>query len=121
MTTFLERIGQLRQRLGDLESVSWRERLAAARQQLVDTQRILIDASTYGSLEHSRNVAIWYARLEVPMDASTDELTRSFRRLIRLYHPDRYIADEEHTALANELTQMLVTAYQGLMEHRGRY
>lgn len=120
MSTLIERIGRLRRQLGDLETTSWGERLRVAREQLAQTQRILMDASTHGSLDHSRNLAIWHARLEVSMEASTDEVTASFRRLIRIYHPDLYAADPNYANMATELTQHLVTAYRGIMDHRGR-
>lgn len=120
MSTFFERIGQFRRQLGEMEPRSWGERVRIAREQLLETQRILMDASTHGSLDHSRNLATWHARLEVPMDASTDEVTAAFRRMIRIYHPDLYAADPNYAAMATELTQLLVTAYRGILSHRGQ-
>lgn len=120
MSTFLERIGRFRRRLAEMESVPLGERLRAAREQVAQTQRILVDASTHGNLDHSRKLAVWHARLEIPDGASSEEVTAAFRRLIRLYHPDLYADNPEYAALANELTQHLVTAYQGILTHRSR-
>lgn len=120
MSTFFERIGQLRRQVAELDPRSWSERMRLAREQFQQTQRILIDASTHGSLDHSRNLAIWHARLEVSMDASTEDVTAAFRRMIRIYHPDLYAADPDHAAMATELTQALVTAYRGILSHRGQ-
>src|SRR5690625_3970171 len=120
MSTFFERIGRLRRQLAEVETLSFAERLRSAREQLEQTQRLLLDASTHGSLDHSRNLAIWHARLEVSMDADTDEVTASFRRLVRIYHPDVYAAEPKHADMAIQMTQHLIRAYRGIMEHRGR-
>lgn len=120
MSTFFERIGRLRRELAEMEPRTLGDRLRAARDQLAQTQRLLVDASTHGRLDHSRNLAVWHARLEVPMDASTDDVTAAFRRMIRIYHPDLYAADAAYAEMATELTQHLVTAYHGILEHRGR-
>jgi len=120
MSTFFERIGRLRRELAEMEPRSFGDRVRAAREQWTQTQRLLIDASTHGSLDHSRNLAIWHARLEVSMDASTEDVTAAFRRMIRIYHPDLYAGDAAHAEMATELTQRLVTAYRGILDHRGR-
>lgn len=120
MSSIFERIGRFRQQLGDLSSAqSVSERIQSLRENLEQTQRVLMDGAQHGALNHSRTVAQWYARLELPMDAPEAEVTRSFRRLIRLYHPDLYSADSEMVAHANELTQALVAAHNGLIQHLG--
>lgn len=120
MSTFLERIGRFRRKLADVESASLGDRLRAAREQFTQTQRILIDASTHGNLDHSRQMATWHARLEIEEGATSDEVTAAFRRLVRLYHPDLYGDNPQYAEMANELTQLLVVAYQGILEHLGR-
>lgn len=120
MSTFLERIGRFRRKLGELESASLGERLRAAREQFTQTQRMLVDAGTHGNLDHSRKLATWHARLEISEGASTAEVTAAFRRLVRLYHPDLYADNPQYAEMANELTQRLVTAYQGILEHHSR-
>lgn len=120
MSSIFERIGKLRRQLGELESgVPLRERWQLVREDIAETQRLLLEASTYGSFEHSRKVTLWYARLELPPDADSAAVTRSFRRLIRLYHPDLYANEPELANMANELTQHLVTAYNGILQHLG--
>lgn len=119
MSSIFERIGRLRRQLGERESISWREQLRTLREDLEQTQRLLLDATVHGSFEHSRQLALWYARLELPVGTTSKEVTRSFRRLVRLYHPDLYAADPAYAELANELTQHLVVAYNGLLQHLG--
>lgn len=93
------------------------ERLDRLREDLSQTQRLLADGSQIGGFEQMRNLRVWYARLEVEYGADADAVTRSYRRLVKLYHPDLYAGTPHHEALATEVTQDLVTAYNGLLRH----
>jgi DnaJ-domain-containing protein 1 len=69
--------------------------------------------------DHRARVKLWYARLEVEPGASAEDVRRAFRSLMRKYHPDRYTADQDHEALATELSQQLTIAYNGLLAYLG--
>lgn len=118
MSSIFERFGHLRRQLASPDGDgSLRAMLENARRSLEDTQRLLTDAAQHGDLNRSRTAALWRARLEVQEGASEREITRSFRRLIRLYHPDLYVADPRMMAAATELTQQLVAAHTGLLQY----
>lgn len=59
----------------------------------------------------------YYANLELPVGASRAEVKAAYRRLIRDYHPDKHAQDPKRAQLANELSQRLRTAYEGLMAY----
>ena len=69
--------------------------------------------------EYRTEVKRWYARMELQPGASADDVRRSFRALMRKYHPDRYTNDAEHESIATQLSQELTIAYQGLLNHLG--
>lgn len=113
-------MGTLRQRIKDFEaSGGFRARVDQLRDDLQQTQRLLTDGSALGGMDHVRTVRLWYARLEVEEGSDAATVTASFRRLIRLYHPDLYAFDPTLADTATELTQLLVTAYNGLLSHLG--
>lgn len=87
------------------------------REDVVRSQRLLLEGAATGGLDHLRDVRIWYARLEVPYGSNAETVTSSYRRLVKLYHPDLYAGSGSHSALATEVTQGLVTAYHGLLRH----
>lgn len=118
MSSLFARFEQLRRQLSSPDGeATLRTMLENARRSLENQQRLLTDAAQYGDLNYSRTLALWHARLEVPSGASEQEITRSFRRLVRLYHPDLYVADPRMMAAATELTQQLVAAHNGLLQH----
>jgi len=50
----------------------------------------------------------YYAALEVPSTASAAEIKRSYRRLVRKYHPDlNRLARDQHIKLLNEAYAVL--------------
>ena len=62
-----------------------------------------------------------YLILGLPHDASTDEIRRRYRALVRDYHPDRHIAagvPEEMIAIATERLQKVNAAYDRIMKDR---
>ena len=60
-----------------------------------------------------------YAVLEVPFDADFQTVRRSYRALMRKYHPDRHQGSPEKQKSATELAQKLTAAYR-LIETRTR-
>jgi DnaJ-domain-containing protein 1 len=58
-----------------------------------------------------------YAALEVPFGADFATVRRSYRALMRKYHPDRHAASPDKQKTATELAQKLTAAYK-LVEQR---
>ena len=61
-----------------------------------------------------------YAQLEVPYGAGIDEVKKSFRRLMRKYHPDLHLGDPKKHQAATKLTMTLTEAYRELERHLGK-
>ena len=53
-----------------------------------------------------------YANLDVPIGAPFEEIRRSYKRLLKRYHPDRFADDPQKQSLATEITQKLNQSYQ---------
>jgi DnaJ-domain-containing protein 1 len=60
-----------------------------------------------------------YAALEVPYGADFATVRKSYRTLMRKYHPDRHAGSPDKQKAATELAQKLSAAYQ-LIERRQR-
>jgi DnaJ-domain-containing protein 1 len=60
-----------------------------------------------------------YAALEVPYGSDFATVRKSYRALMRKYHPDRHAGSPEKQKTATELAQKLSAAYQ-LIEQRAR-
>ena len=58
-----------------------------------------------------------YAQLEVPYGAGFDEVKKSFRRLMRKYHPDLHAGNPVKHRTATQLTMLLTQAYNELEIH----
>lgn len=56
----------------------------------------------------------YYANLECEYGADMDTVKESYRRLMRMYHPDKYTHDPRMEELSTELTQELTRAYQSI-------
>ena len=67
--------------------------------------------------EDDKTIKDYYANLEVGMGADKKEVKRSYRRLMKRYHPDRFSDDPEMQQLATELSQELTRAYQEVVDH----
>ena len=50
--------------------------------------------------------------LEVPAGSDFETVRKSYRRLMRKYHPDLHTASPEKQRAANDLTQRLTDAYK---------
>jgi DnaJ-domain-containing protein 1 len=60
-----------------------------------------------------------YAALEVPVGSNFETVRKSYRALMRKYHPDHHSGSPEKQKTATELTQKLTDAYK-LLERRLR-
>jgi DnaJ-domain-containing protein 1 len=58
-----------------------------------------------------------YAQLEVPYGAPFDDVKKSFRRLMRKYHPDLHAGNPAKQKTATQLTMSLTQAYNELEQH----
>jgi DnaJ-domain-containing protein 1 len=89
------------------------------------TERVRAEEERIASGRHPLNpeyraeVRRWYARLELEPGATAEDVRRSFRALMRRYHPDRYAGDPDHELLATRLSQELTVAYEGILAHLG--
>jgi curved DNA-binding protein CbpA len=55
-----------------------------------------------------------YAALEVPVGSNFETVRKSYRALMRKYHPDHHSESPEKQKTATELTQKLTDAYRVL-------
>ena len=58
-----------------------------------------------------------YASLEVPAGSDFETVRKSYRRLMRKYHPDLHGGTPEKARAATDLTQRLTQAYKTLEKH----
>lgn len=56
----------------------------------------------------------WYRTLELEPGATKDDVRKAYRRLLRIYHPDRHANDPEKYKAATEVTRRITEAYEGL-------
>lgn len=61
-----------------------------------------------------------YAALEIPAGSDFEAVKRSYRRLMRKYHPDLNAGSPEKQKAATDLTQRLTEAYKTLEKHLRR-
>jgi len=61
-----------------------------------------------------------YAALEVPAGSDFETVRKSYRRLMRKYHPDLHAGTPDKTRAATDLTQRLTQAYKTLEKHLRR-
>lgn len=61
----------------------------------------------------------WYRTLELQPGATHEEVRKSYRRLLKQYHPDRFARDPEKHRVATEVTRNITEAYEHLSELLG--
>jgi DnaJ-domain-containing protein 1 len=61
-----------------------------------------------------------YAALEIPAGSDFEMVRRSYRRLMRKYHPDLHGGTADKQRTATDLTQRLTQAYKTLERHLRR-
>lgn len=67
----------------------------------------------------SGSLAKDYKNLELSPGASFEEVKKSYKRLLALYHPDRHSSDPEKQRLATEISARLNQSYDRLRERLG--
>jgi DnaJ-class molecular chaperone len=58
-----------------------------------------------------------YANLEVSFGANFEEVRKSYRRLLRAYHPDRHAGDPQKLRTATEITQRITQSFQRIKQY----
>ncbi len=53
-----------------------------------------------------------YTNLEVPFGASFEEVRKSYKNLLRKYHPDKYANDPNKLKITTEITKKINESYQ---------
>lgn len=71
-------------------------------------------ANTWDEDEDKEQTA-YYAILNVPRDATPEEITKSYRRLAQVFHPDKHI-DEANRKQAQESFSKVQEAYEVLSD-----
>lgn len=66
------------------------------------------------SPEQDPVLAVYYANLELPYGADIETVRRSWKRLMKQYHPDMHSTDANKKEVADELCAELTRAYQEL-------
>jgi DnaJ-domain-containing protein 1 len=61
----------------------------------------------------------WYRTLELEPGADLPTVRKAYRRLMRQYHPDRFVNDPEKLRAATEMARRLTEAYNGLTRYLG--
>jgi DnaJ-domain-containing protein 1 len=64
-----------------------------------------------------QQLAQYYANLELPYGASLEDVRKSYREMMRRYHPDKHAGNPERHKAATELAQSLTNAYRALVDH----
>ena len=64
----------------------------------------------------NKQMAQYYANLELEPGASLEAVKSAYRDLMRKFHPDKHLGDPERHRAATELAQSLTKAYQALLE-----
>jgi DnaJ-domain-containing protein 1 len=59
-----------------------------------------------------------YANLEVPFGADIETVRASYRRLMLMYHPDRYAGDLEKQKLALEIAKKINQSFERIKSHQ---
>lgn len=78
--------------------------------------------SRYNYQPTKTNIDYAYALLEIPTNASKQEVKKAYRRLLSRNHPDKLIAQglpQEMIKMANEKTQKIVKAYELICTSKG--
>jgi DnaJ-domain-containing protein 1 len=116
-------LNDIQQRIVEFERDGGFERISQRVQRVVAQGQAQVRAGvTLLTNPEATEVRRWYARLELPYGAPMDEVKHSYRRLMRLYHPDRHTSDADTEAIATRISQDITVAYEGLSQwlQRGR-
>ncbi|MFQ5772058.1 MAG: J domain-containing protein [bacterium] len=67
-------------------------------------------------LDYDPELAGYYANLEVPYGSDLTTVKKSWKRLVRKFHPDLHSTDPKKRQLANDLTRGLNRAYESIVK-----
>lgn len=62
-----------------------------------------------------------YANLEVSPGASFEQVKRSYKKMLRRYHPDRHSMDPEKLKLATEITTKINESYSRIKSYKDHH
>lgn len=68
------------------------------------------ESSNSKSTQYSNQEEQYYANLELAPGSSFEEIKKSYKRLLKQYHPDKYYNDDR-SEYAEQITQRLNEAY----------
>lgn len=67
-----------------------------------------------GPMGGREELARWYKTLELEEGADLEAVRKSYRRLMKQYHPDRFASDPEKYEAATKIATRITEAYNGL-------
>ena len=77
----------------------------------------------FGGFENYNNsgrISEWYKELEVNEDISDEELKKSHKKLVRMYHPDmHHDKSESERKVYEDKFKKINEAYENIKKHRG--
>jgi curved DNA-binding protein CbpA len=73
--------------------------------------------SPSGRASLPREIRQAFFDLELPPGASQQEIREAYRKLLRMYHPDRFYNDPHRLRTASEVTHRVSLAYKRLNDY----
>ncbi len=118
-------LGDLRKRaggrddrpLGELSDEELEEELLRRRRERARGRARGASPSREAQSPEDKQLEQYYANLELRPGASLDAVKKSYRELMRKYHPDKYLDDPQKHRAATELAQSLTEAFRKLTAH----
>lgn len=102
------RAGKRARQFRDAAEEAW-ERAFEAAQERASTEQPFSRKTT---TEEDRRR--WYKTLELEPGANLEAVRKSYRRLLKQYHPDKFAKEPEKYKVATEVTRTITEAYDGL-------
>ena len=66
----------------------------------------------------NKEIAGYYANLEIPYDSDMITVTKAWKTLLKKYHPDLHGMNKDKAKVANEITQGINHAYKKIKEYK---
>jgi DnaJ-domain-containing protein 1 len=70
------------------------------------------DRASNASFEQLEALRKDYSNLEVPFGSAFEEVKKSYKNLLRKYHPDKFANDPNKSKIATEITKKINESYQ---------
>ncbi len=120
-----ERISEMRiggKRIGDLPHVAQKMTERYFYKLLLKMREIDPDMNWNQFMPNPEEMPIFAAfeTLGLPYGTPYEEVKKTYRRLMREYHPDKHSESPEAEKIATEKTQELTVAYEMISEHYGK-